>query len=291
MSKKNKLLDNKQLIFAYIAGTSLMHKLNPISKLTFLVLLTIFTFLVRSLIILMILTIFIILVMLLSQISLKMLLRKIKILFFILIISLLLNLFFNAIPSENEIILFYLFNLEFLPIRRLALYFGLRAFFILFTLYTSAILYTNTTSAKEFVYSLIRLRIPYKFCFAFMVGIKYIPTIEQEAKTIALAQQARGFSMDRVRTFRKAYAFVSERLIGTLVSILRKGHTTSLSMENRCFGIYKKRTNMVIIRFRARDVVFILICLSLFVLGIIYIFGILPFPQPPSLYKLYLNLF
>jgi energy-coupling factor transport system permease protein len=123
-----------------------------------------------------------------------------------------------------------------------------------------------------------------------MVGIKYIPTIEQEAKTIALAQQARGFSMDRVKTFRKAYAFISERLISTLVSILRKGHTTSLSMENRCFGIYKKRTNLIVIRFRTRDFVFIFVCLCLFILGFLYIFGLLPFPQPPSLYSIYLNL-
>lgn len=289
MSKQNKHLDNKQYIFAYIAGTSLMHKLNPISKLLFLIFLTIFMFLIRSLIILMVLSIFIMVIMLVSQISIRMLLRKLRILFFILIISLILNLFFNAIPSENEIILFYLFNLKFLPIRKLALYYGLRAFFILFTLYTSAILFTNTTSTKDFVYSLIRLKIPYKFCFAFMVGIKYIPTIEQEAKTIALAQQARGFSMDRVRTFRKAYAFISERLISTLVSILRKGHTTSLSMENRCFGIYKKRTNMVQIKFRTRDVIFILVCLFLFIFGVLYIFGVIPLPQPPSLYKIYLN--
>jgi len=291
MSNKNKFLDNKQLIFAYVTGNSLMHKLNPISKLIFLALLTIFTFLIRSLILLMVLSITIILIMLLSQFSFKMILRKIKILFFVLIISLILNLFFNAIPNEEEVILFYLFNLKFLPIRKLALYFGLRAFFLLFTLYTSAILFTNTTSTKDFVYSLIRLKIPYKFCFAFMVGVKYIPTIEQEAKTIALAQQARGFSMDRVKSFRKAYAFISERLISTLVSILRKGHTTSLSMENRCFGIDKKRTNLIIIRFHARDFIFICFCVSLFILGILYLFGILPFPQPPSLYSIYLNLF
>ncbi|MFX0076302.1 MAG: energy-coupling factor transporter transmembrane component T family protein [Candidatus Hermodarchaeota archaeon] len=290
MSKKNKHLDSKQYIFAYIAGTSLMHKLNPISKLIFLILLTILTFLVRSLIILMALSIFITIIMLMSQISIRMLLRKLKILIIILIISLILNLFFNAIPSEKEIVIFYLFNLEFLPIRRLALYFALRAFFILFTLYTSAILFTNTTSPKDFVYSLIRLKIPYKFCFAFMVGIKYIPTIEQEAKTIALAQQARGFSMDRVKTLRKAYAFISERLISTLVSILRKGHTTSLSMENRCFGIYKKRTNSIRIRFHVRDILFIFVCLSLFTFGLLYLFEILPLPQPPSLYRMYLNL-
>lgn len=288
---KNKSLDYKQYIFAHVPGNSVMHKLNPISKLLFLTLLTIMTFLIRSLLLLLLISTIIIILMLLSQISFKMLIKKLKILLIILIISLILNLFFNAIPSQEETVILYLYNLEFLPIRRLALYFALRAFFILLTLYTSAILYTYTTSTKDFVYSLIRLGLPYKFCFAFMVGVKYIPTIEQEAKTIAMAQQARGFSMDRVKTIRKAFQFIKERLIGTLVSILRKGHTTSLSMENRCFGLYKKRTNMVVVKYHIIDYIFIFACVSIFFLGILYLFELLPFPQPPSLYRIYLDLF
>jgi energy-coupling factor transport system permease protein len=205
----------------------------------------------------------------------------------ILLISVILNIFFNALPNVDEDILFYLFNVPFLPIRRLAVYFAIRAFFILLTLYTSAILFTNTTSPKDFVYSLIRLRIPYKFCFAFMVGIRFIPAIEEEAKTIALAQQARGFSMDKVKSIRKAYAFISERMIGTLVSILRKGQITSLSMENRCFGVYKNRTNLIKIRFKFSDVLFIILNTIMFIMIVLYIFNFLPIPQIPSLYNIF----
>jgi len=291
MKNKNKILDYKKYTFAYFPGNSFFHKLNPISKIIFLILLTIITFIIKSLLFLTLVLFIIILLAFFSGISLKNLVRKTRFIILILIFSVLLNIFFNAIPSDQEIVLFYLFNLDFLPIRRLAAYYALRAFFIVLTLYTSSIIYTNTTSAKDFVYSLMRLNIPYKYCFSFMVGIRYIPSIEQEAKTIALAQRARGFGLEKAKSVKKAYRLIFERLMSTLVSVLRKGHTTSISMENRCFGLYKKRTNITEIKYKLLDIFFICFCIFWFVLIILYLFKIIPIPQFPSLYKIYLNCF
>ncbi|MGB5911626.1 MAG: energy-coupling factor transporter transmembrane component T, partial [Promethearchaeia archaeon] len=270
---------------------SFLHKLNPISKILFLFFLTIITFLIKSLIFLSIILLISIILALLSGISLKNLFRKTRYILIVLLFSVILNIFFNAVPSEQETVLFYLFNLSFLPIRRLALYYAFRASLIVLTLYTSTIIYTNTTSAKDFVYSLMRLKIPYKYCFSFMVGIRYIPSIEYEAKTIALAQRARGFGLEKANSIKKAYRLIFERLVSTLVSILRKGHTTSISMENRCFGLYKKRTNITEIKYKLLDIVFICFCTFWFVLMILYLFKLLPIPQFPSLYQIYLNLF
>ena len=233
----------------------------------------------------------IILLALLSGISLRNLIRKTKFIILILIFSVILNIFFNAIPSDKEVVLFYLFNLDFLPIRKLAVYYAFKAFFIILTLYSSAIIYSNTTSAKDFVYSLIKIRIPYKYCFLFMVGINYIPTIEQEAKTITLAQRARGFGIEKATSIKKAYRLIYERLMATLVSILRKGHTTSISMENRCFGLYKKRTNLIENKFKWIDIVFVVFCVFLFAFIIFYIYSYLPLPPFPSLYQVYLKIF
>ena len=266
-----------------------MHQLNPISKIVFLIFLTVSTFLIRSLIFLYLFLFVEIIVALLSNISIKTLSRKLRFIVFLLIFSVILNIFFNAIPVENEVVLFYLFGLKFLPIRRLALYYAIKAFLIVLTLYTSAIIYTYTTSMKDFVYSLMRLKIPYKYCYAFMVGIRFIPSIQQEARTIALAQQARGFGLERANTVKKAYNLIFERLISTLVSILRKGNTTSISMENRCFGLYKTRTNLIRIKFRKKDLFFIFCCFTLFITLILYVFQVLSIPQFPSLYNLYLH--
>ena len=209
----------------------------------------------------------------------------------ILIVSVLLNIFFNAIPSEDEVILFYLFGQEFLPIRRLAVYFALKAFFMVLILFTSSIIYTYTVDMRDFVYSLMKLKIPYRYCYALMVGIRYIPLIEQEAKTISLAQRARGFGYERVNTIRKAYNLVFERLIATLITILRKAYVTSISMENRCFGIYKDRTNLIKISFKLKDIIFIIFWFFVFSLVILYLLQLLPIPQFPSLYSIYLDTF
>ena len=285
--EKNPILDNKRYIFAYFPGYSLMHQLNPLSKLVFLIFLTILTLLIRSLIFMACIFLCILILALLSKISMKNLIRKLRFIVMVMLVSVILNIFFNAIPEEQQIILFYLFGLEFLPIRRLAVYFALRAFFLVLILYSSTIIYTNTTDMKDFVYSLMRLGIPYRYCYAFMVGIRYIPLIEQEAKTISLAQKARGFGYEKVKGIKKAYNLIFERLIATLVSILRKGHTTSISMENRCFGIYKERTNLIEIRFKARDIGFILISSFIFVCILLYLFQLFPLPQFPSLYSLF----
>ena len=288
-NKKNRMLDNKRLTFAFFPGDSFWHNLNPTSKLVFLILLTILTLLINSLIFLAIISIMIFILALSIGISLKFLTRKLRFILIILFFSVILNIFFNAIPNEENIVLFYLFGLEFLPIRRIAVYFALRAFFIIIILYSSTIIYTNTTSMKDFVYSLMRLGIPYRYCFAFMVGIKYIPIIEQEAKTIALAQRARGFGREKVKRFRGAYNLVFERMTATLVSVLRKAHTTSISMESRCFGIYKERTNLIKIKFKLRDILFIILSLFIFLGIILYLFNLLNFPQFPSLYNIYIS--
>jgi energy-coupling factor transporter transmembrane protein EcfT len=144
---------------------------------------------------------------------------------------------------------------------------------------------------KDFAYSLMRLKIPYKYCFDFMVGIRYIPLIEREAKTIAMAQKARGFGRERANSIKKAYNLVFERLISTLVSVLRKTHITSISMENSCFGIYKKRTNLTQIKFKSRDIMFIIVICALFTFTFLYIFQVLSIPQFPSLYLIFKAIF
>jgi energy-coupling factor transporter transmembrane protein EcfT len=91
-----------------------MHKLNPLSKIIFLILLTILTFVINSLIFLALVFLSILILALASGISVRNLFRKLRFMIIILIFSVFLNIFFNAIPSNQETVLFYLFNLEFL---------------------------------------------------------------------------------------------------------------------------------------------------------------------------------
>ncbi len=117
---KNRYLNNKKYIFAYFPGTSLMHRLNPLSKLLFLILLTVLTLFVSSILFLTTIFVCVLLLAILSQISLKNLIHKLRFMVIAMLVSVILNIFFNAIPEENATVLFYLFGLKFLPIRKLA---------------------------------------------------------------------------------------------------------------------------------------------------------------------------
>jgi energy-coupling factor transport system permease protein len=162
---------------------------------------------------------------------------------------------------------------------------------MILTLFSSAIVYSNTTSMKDFVYALISIKLPYKYCFSFMVGIRYIPIIEEEAKTVALAQKARGLGLEEINTFKKAYRLIFDRLAATLVTILRKSQVTSISMENRCFGISKNRTNLTRVRFKKKDFLFVIISTLIFMFLLLYTIRLLPIPYFPSLYSIFLQLF
>ncbi len=295
MSKKKKIkvkrkqfnLDNTRDLFSYVPRNSFLHKLNPISKIIFLIIFTFFVFSIESLIFLSIVFIFIFLLAMLSKMSIKSLYYKLKWILILTIFSIILNIFFNAIPNEESQVLFYMFNLTFLPIRRLAAYYALRNALWILILFLSTIIFTHTTSMKDFVYALMKTGVSYKYMFAFMVGLRYIPLIQQEARTIALAQRARGFGREKVNTFKKAYNFTKERLITILISILRKGDITAISMENRCFGLYKTRTNLIEIHYRKRDIIFLSLIVLLFSYYILSRFQFVPFVQFPSLYSIF----
>ena len=88
---KNKQLDRKRYMFAYVPGNSIFHKLNPISKLIFLILLTTIVLVVNSILFLAIIFLIVFSLAILSGIKLKLLFRKLRYIFMILIVSVLLN--------------------------------------------------------------------------------------------------------------------------------------------------------------------------------------------------------
>ena len=280
-------LDTTKDLFSYVPQDSFLHKLNPISKIILLIFFTVFVFTIQSLLFLLIVLLCTFLLAISTKMTIKSLYHKIKWVIILVFFSIFLNIFFNAIPNEQVQVLFQLFNLPFLPIRRLAVYYALRNALWILILFLSSIIFTHTTSMKDFAHSLIKIGVPYKYSFAFMVGIRYIPLIQQEARTISLAQRARGFGNEKVNTVKKAYNFIKERVIAILVSILRKGDITSISMENRCFGLYKKRTTIVEIKFKNKDLLFITLIASLFAYYVLGLFRVVPFVQFPSLYSIF----
>jgi energy-coupling factor transport system ATP-binding protein len=264
-------------------------KLNPVMKLTFLIILTFFLFYQKSILFLAIVYIILLIMVKSANLSVRSLLRQIRWLIMLSLIYIPLNTLFDANISQTDEVLFYFFS-ENLPIRRLALYYSLRTGLLIIIFISSSIIFTKTTSPKDLVYSLIQIGIPYRYAFSFMIGLRYIPLIEQESNTIEIAQQLRGAYIRKGISLRKIYNHLIERITTLLISIIRKAKTTASTIEARGFGIFKKRTNLYHVKWSMIDT----FCLVAFLLSSVLIILIQErilswFFYLPSLYSLYIQ--
>jgi len=194
------------------------------------------------------------------------------------------NTFFDATLTQHSEVLFYFISQKY-PVRRLALYYSLRGGILISCTLTSALIFTETTHPKDLVYSFIQFHLPYRYAFAFMIGLRYIPLIEKESNTIEIAQTLRGQKISKKSKLKQIFLHIYHRITTLLISILRKAKTTSRTIDARGFGLYKSRTNLHTISWHISD----LIAFSLFFVWILFfsLFKLQILPQPfhfPSIF-------
>ena len=108
------------------------------------------------------------------------------------------------------------------------------------TIGCSAVLYLWTTKPKDFVVGLIKLGIPYRFGFAVLVALRFLPLINDEVRKIQDAHTIRG--VPQGSGIRGWLGRWSRYLFPILANGMRKAETAAMAMEGRGFGLYKDRT-------------------------------------------------
>ncbi len=276
----------EKVLFRYEKGESLLHHLHPVTKLVWIVIMSITILFIHSLLLLLAFDIVLFCEVKISGISLQKLFRQLKWIFIFTLLVIPIDVLFNAIPNVQTEIIFYLLPPELFPVRRIAVYLALRGTLWILALATSGILFAITTHPKDLVYGLISIGIPYRFCFALMVGFRYIPRIQDESVNIEIAQRLRGVELSRKRGFRHLFSSIKERLSTILIAILRRAETTTVSMDKRGFGFAPKRINRTKIRFHVQDLLFLLVNVCIFTILLLYISNLLQLPPMPSIYHL-----
>ena len=191
-SKDQQIVD---YVFNFKPGSSLFHKLHPVSKIIFTIFLTYSVLIQSSLLMLGGFFILILILSLIVGLSIRSLFTRLRWVILMVIFTVIINILFNAIEGEQEI-LFYLIprdSLEdsLLPIRRLAVYYALRIAAWILILSNCGLLFLHTTAPKDMVYGLRCLGMPYKFAYALMIGMRYIPLIQDSTTSVIIAQKAR----------------------------------------------------------------------------------------------------
>lgn len=226
-------------IYEYYNSNSVIHRINPIVKIIWLAVFSVLVLASDNLYYIITLLTITLVAQTLTKIPLAALKQYIAYLFFFLIITLILII----LTRENLLIgVLFLFKMSILII--------------------SAVQFTLTTTQKELLVSLIKLKVPYSFAFALTIALRFLPTIIKEVKEIMDAQKTRAHKLifNILRPMKSARSYIPI-IIPLFIIIFTRSFELSLSSEARGFTpkIYEKQK----LNFRFVDfcVLLILICL------------------------------
>ena len=259
----------------FFPGYSIIHKLDPRTKIILSVLFIITVFLAKNPITLIFLAIVTFAMILLSRISAKVILKSIKPLVFILAFTAILNLFLTKGEGE-PLVEFWVIKIYEEGIVRASFMFVRVIIFIL----SSTVLLTYTTSPisltdgiESLLSPLKKIKVPvHSFAMMMSIALRFIPILVEETEKIMNAQKSRGADFSSGGLVKRAKALIPI-LIPLLASSFNRADELATAMECRCYRGDKNRTKLVKLEYKARDlammVIFALITTAVILLRIL----------------------
>ncbi len=259
----------------YFPGNSPIHRLDPRTKLVFLVVYIAALFTASNWISYGIVAVFLAYVIALSTIPLKSIVRGMKPLILILVFTGILNLFFTA--GETVLVSFWVITVTkegliravFMMLRILMLVSG--TFLLTYT--TSPIALTDGLEAL--LSPLKKLKFPvHEIAMMMCIALRFIPTLIEETDKIMSAQKARGADFESGNLMQRVKALIPI-LVPLFISAFRRADELATAMECRCYHGGDGRTKMKLLRFHRGDI--FAFFLGVFLLGgviILYNFGL-----------------
>ncbi len=249
-------------ILEYSQGETVIHRLNPLSKMVIAFLLCLSSFVNSNIYC----AIGIIIVNLLIAYLAEIIDRAMSLLttlFKIGIVLFLLQVFF--IRTGNTILNFP-FNLYITDI-------GLKFSIILVLRLVGAtmplIIILTVTRMSDLTNVMVqKLHIPYKYTFAFITALRFIPIFENEMKGIIEAQTARGVEFDTKNPVKKLKLLLP-LCVPLLISSVKRIEGSAISAELRGFNLRKKDSGYKRYRFHSQDYIAMLFSILILITSII----------------------
>lgn len=271
MSKKKQKspMKDKFLLGQYYQGESLMHSLDPRSKILITVLYMITLFIGDSAIFYMLMTGVFLFTVHLSRIPLKVILNGMKIIIILMIFTVIANFFF----TEGTV----LWQLGFIHITKEGIIrgfvMGLRllllvGFASVLTLTTKPIALTDGLEALGSPLKKIKFPV-HEISMMMSIALRFIPTILEELERIMDAQRARGANFSEGKLMDKAKALVP-LLVPLFVSAFRRADELAQAMEAKCYDGSGNRTNWKPLQWQKADSLILIGFLVLFILPIAF---------------------
>jgi energy-coupling factor transport system permease protein len=237
----------------YYPAESLIHRLDPRTKLLFVFFYIIAVFFVKSLLGYIAVAAYITVVIAFSKIPFKTVLKSLRAVIVLLSLTMIINIFFYG---EGRV----LFEYWKLKITIEGLIFSATMAFRLILLVMGTAILTLTTTPNALTDAIESVLKPLTYlkinvhdiAVIMSIAIRFIPTIQEETEKIISAQKARGAEFDTGNIFQKAKAMLSI-LIPLFISSFRRADELALALDARCYNLSDKRTKMKILKYEKRD--------------------------------------
>ncbi|MFW6264496.1 MAG: energy-coupling factor transporter transmembrane component T family protein [Bacillota bacterium] len=237
----------------YISKNSIIHKLDARIKILITILMITALFFVNLFIGFFLFLLFVLLIIFLSKISFIRVLKGLKPIFFLVILTLILHVFFT---KGGDVV----WQWRFLSIEEEGLFTALFMIsrILLLIMFTS--LLTLTTSPLQLTDGIEYLLSPFKriglpaseLAMMMTIALRFIPTLLEEADKIMKAQMARGADFEGGNIIKRAKSLIP-LLVPLFISAFRRADDLALAMESRCYHGGEGRTRLHELKTERRD--------------------------------------
>ena len=247
----------------FFPGKSVIHRLDPRTKLLVLILYIVSLFLAKSYLSYALVLAFLVTATLLGHIPFKAMTRGLKPMLIFILFTAVLNLFYTKggrLLFEWKFIHIYTGGVRtafFMVLRILLLICG--TFLLTYT--TSPIALTD--ALERLLNPLKKLHVPvHELAMMMCIALRFIPTLIEETDKIISAQKARGADFETGNLLRRAKALVPI-LVPLFVSAFRRAEELATAMECRCYHGGEGRTRLKVLHYATLDYLAFLIGLAL----------------------------
>lgn len=237
----------------YYPAKSVIHRLDPRTKLLALIAFIVLIFVSDNFYSLFACGLVVIISIAAARVPFGRVLRSVKGIIFILLFTAILNLFFYK--GKN-----LLWGWGIITIYREGIIFTVFLMFRLFFLVMASSVLTLTTTPVELTDGIESLLKPLKYirfpvhelALIMSIALRFIPTLIDETNRIISAQKARGADFESGNIFKRIKAIVPI-LIPLLISAFRRADELGDAMDARCYSGSKNRTKYKKLKFAWRD--------------------------------------
>ncbi|MFE9275156.1 energy-coupling factor transporter transmembrane component T family protein [Paenibacillus glucanolyticus] len=244
----------KNILFGqFIEQDSLIHRLDPRTKLLGMVLMMVSFLALRTWVDYAAATAFALIVMGLSHISIWMYLRTLKPVWFILVFTWT----YNAILTPGTTILW---SWSFISLTAEGIETGTVVVWRIGLMILLASILTLTTKPlalalglEKLLSSLSRLHVPVEqISLMVVIAIRFIPTIMEELERIMLAQKARGYDITALKLPKRLLAYIPI-VVPLFMTTIQRAEQLSLAIDARAYGNGKGRSSYRVLRLTTTD--------------------------------------